>query len=465
MSRVRRGSICMLAAILPTLMGGCAVDQSGEVALYRQVLDEPAPPPAPPAPGEALTLEMLLWQANQNHESLGLRGESYLQAIIARRRAASAFMPTINLAPSHFRQDPVSGADNDRTDVPVAGRLNVFNGFSDLANYRAAGQDVQRQRALLLDAQASLLLDVAVAYYRVLRAERSVEVLRSSLSVQEERVREIRARGRAGLARPLDVWQTEAQASATRVSLLEARNDVVKSRLALSLLSGVEIGQTPLVDDATVPPDLPHVQALLEAAEQQRQDLAAARAAVEAARLDVDAAIGRYYPSVTLNVNYFLSRQSNPTESDWNAILSANLPLFSAGTIHADVRAAWSALRQAQLAESLTRRTIQQQVRTAVENLASSAQRIAELEVQVAAAQQSLRQAEESYRVGLGTNLERVVAQNSLLAAQLQLSSARFDRRMFYLELLRVTGGLTLRLPPQTAAAPAADPTTGPAAP
>ena len=79
----------------------------------------------------------------------------------------------------------------------------------------------------------------------------------------------------------------------------------------------------------------------LEAAgERDRQDLIAARAAVESAIFNVDAAIGQYYPSITLNVNYYLSKESQPTAQKWNALLGASLPLFDAGIIHADVRQA-----------------------------------------------------------------------------------------------------------------------------
>jgi outer membrane protein TolC len=164
---------------------------------------------------------------------------------------------------------------------------------------------------------------------------------------------------------------------------------------------------------------------------------------------------------VTLNLNYFLSRQSNPTESDWNAVFSANLPLFSAGVIHADVRTAWSRFRQAVLFESLVRRRVKQEVETAVQNLSASRLRLAELKVQVAAAEQSLRQAEESYKVGFATNLERVVAQNLLLEAQLELTSERFEQRVFDLNLLRVTGRLSVRLPGEPTAPGSRPATTG----
>ena len=54
-------------------------------------------------------------------------------------------------------------------------------------------------------------LDVVRAYYQVLRSEQSVAVLKNSLAVQEERFRTTAGLNAVGLARLLDVAQTEAQ--------------------------------------------------------------------------------------------------------------------------------------------------------------------------------------------------------------------------------------------------------------
>ncbi len=69
---------------LAAALGGCAVDQKKEVATYRKILDENSPGTALPLePGEQLTLQRAFLLANQANENLALRGEDYLQAIIA----------------------------------------------------------------------------------------------------------------------------------------------------------------------------------------------------------------------------------------------------------------------------------------------------------------------------------------------------------------------------------------------
>jgi outer membrane protein len=197
-----------------------------------------------------------------------------------------------------------------------------------------------------------------------------------------------------------------------------------------------------LSDGFEVPESRPLLESWLQTARTNRHDLLAAGAAIEASRREVEVAFGQYYPSVSLNLSGFLYRETVPTARDWDALLTANLPIFSAGRIHADVRQAWSFYRQALLVRDRLQREVTQQVQQAYHDLVSSDARLAELQVRLAAAEMAFQQAEGSYRVGRATNLDRVAAQDALLDAQLQLASEEFDRKVNYLILLQASGVL-----------------------
>lgn len=450
----------LLALALAALAAGCRVDQAADVALYRDVVALEAPP-EPLPPGAALSLEHALRLTNHANESLGIEGETYLQALLERQRAVARFLPTIDLTSAFvFREHVGAGgsgsadngggggagggsADTTQFEAGIGGDLTLFEGFRNVSRLDAAEARIEQRRALLLDLRESLLLDTAQVYYGVLNAERLADVLRNSLEVQEERVRDARARHEAGIARPLDVYQSEAQASQTRVQLLDALNDARAGRAALAFLTGAPVEASPLTDGLDLPAELPTPADLLARAAAWRHDLIAAEAAARAARAEVDEAIGQYYPSVSVNLEYFLTRDAAPTDRDWTGLLQLNLPLFSGGRIEADVRAAWSRFRQAVLSYSLTRRRIRRDIEIAHGDLAASAERIEELQRQVDAAAEALRQAEASYEAGLGTNLERISAQDQLLTAQLQLAAEAYNQKVFYLAVLRAAGGLT----------------------
>ena len=287
-----------------------------------------------------------------------------------------------------------------------------------------------------------VLLDTANAYYTVLSNERSVSVLRENVRTQAENVRLIRGQQAAGVAKPSDVAQARPRRRRRAPRSSPPRVTYATPRTLLAFLTSAPVNDAPLTDQMGMPDSLPTAEEEVRIAEANRQDLTAAVAQIEAGRQAVQVAVGEYYPSISLSVNYYLSKQSIPTNNQWNILVDAVQPLFEAGLIRADVRTAMSQLRQAKLNESLTRRQIRQQVLTAYENLDANGARMKELAVAVDAAREALRVAQGLYRFGNGLFLDVLVAQDQLLSAELSLRAEEFNRRIFYLNLLRETGQL-----------------------
>jgi adhesin transport system outer membrane protein len=439
--------LAMVAAVVWGLAG--CVDENKEVAQYRRVLGGPTTMPATmPA---VLTLQDAMRMANARNEQLAASGEDYLQALIDRDRAVTTFLPTISLQPSYYQMENVplppiaqSFFPLHAFDVPVNGQMNVFNGFRDVSALKQAAANIEQRKALLKDLQSTLLVEVSQVYYQVLRSEKVADVLSNSVKVQEDRVHDLQNQFDAGVARKVDLQQALAQAAATRVTLVNAKADVVRGRATLAFLIGAPEVACPLVDRFEVPA-VRTLASLQQEASTRRQDLAAAIAGIGAAKQGLEQAIGQYYPSVSLNVNEFLHRESFPMDSQWIYMFSVNVPIFTGTKIYADVRAALSRLRQAKLAESMVRRQIVETVRIAHENLVSARQALVELRTELAAAQEGYTQASNSYKAGTGTNLETLIAQDQLLRAQVQLASQEFEYKVAYLTLVRVVGTLEIK--------------------
>ena len=82
------------------------------------------------------------------------------------------------------------------------------------------------------------------------------------------------------------------------------------------------------MDNYAVSANPEKIEDLLFQAWSNREDYKAARAVVEAAIQNVNAAIGEYYPSVTLNVTGYLFREDFTDASKWTTLLQVNLPIF-----------------------------------------------------------------------------------------------------------------------------------------
>jgi outer membrane protein len=294
-----------------------------------------------------------------------------------------------------------------------------------------------------------------------LKSEKSADVLANSLTYQAERVRDTEAKVRLGISRPLDLAQSRSDLAGTKVSLTQAHTDVRNGRATLAFMIGIPVVDGPLSDRYIVPAGVDNLDAYLQAGQFNRQDLLAACHAEQAAKQNVTAAVGEYFPSVQFDPSYILA-QSPGGGPLWSLLFSANVPIFSAGKIEADVRTAWSVFRQAALAESNVRRQVVQDVRTSYEDFTGSTQKLKDLRDEVAAADDALKLSDRSYQLGSATNLERLSSLDTLLNAQLQLASEQFNQKLYYLQLLRMTGLLTTESPTVPVAYPATAPTSVP---
>lgn len=434
-------------ALIVLCATGCAIDQKQEVSIYRQVIDQNKPAGVHIEPDQVVTLTDALKLANQNEEKLSLQGETYLQALIAKDLAFAAFLPTVNLSPSYSVTGVKSSTNqfSHEVSVPVSGSINVFNGFRDWHSLQAADATIEQQKQLVLDVQQTVLLDVAQAYYQVLTDEQSVDVLSNSLKVQQANLANMQAQEAVGTARPLDVAQAAAEVSSTQVSLNQSRANVRNDRAMLVFLVDTPIEQNPLRDDYEPPPDISTLATWVDEGEVGRQDLLAANSAVQAARQQVEVEWGQYYPSLSVSLSYALYQDPGPS-GVWNFALALTQPLYDAGVIHADVRNAWSLFRQAALTQIQLRRQIDQQIETAFINLQLARQQLLELQVEVRAAKDAYDNALAQYQQGSQIYLNVLTALNTLLTAQLQLTTEQFAQKTAYFNMLRTVGKLNLAM-------------------
>jgi outer membrane protein TolC len=432
---VRRRLAAALLAV--ALVPACAIDEAADVAAYQGALDSaPSTEPAALPAGAPLDLRTAMRLANARDEALAQRGEDYVRVVVERQRALARILPTLTLSPS------AAVFDGDASvELRGAGSIGV-NPAADPPEIARAAWNARSRRALLLEAQDDLLLDVARVHFLVLNAERRAEVLRASLVIQEARVEDARARVVAGLQRPVDVALAESRAADARVQLVDAEVDARNAREALSFLTGWDLSERPLDEAHEVPAELGDTDEMFIAAVGSRAAVRAADLQVAAAHARVESAYGEWWPSVALDVAAFASSDAEPDAVSWTTLLRVDIPIFSAGLIEAGIRDALSLLRAATLEQTRVRRAIARDVATARETVLAVGRRLTALEVRADAARRALELAEGQWSAGLGTNLERLVAQDEVLTAELGMATAALERQLRHLELLRAMGML-----------------------
>jgi outer membrane protein len=393
-----------------------------------------------------LDLAECLGMAEARSEPLG-QALAEIEAAKARGDLArSATLPEIALNFSHTGQEEAVGggqtfnlSPRERTEDWISVRQPIFSGFRDLHTRRQmrslqSAADLDREQILL-----ELRLATAEAYARVLSAEEQHRAVESSLGLARSHVEELRARRESGLARQTELLLAEARQARSEADQARAQGARSSARAVLAFLIG-EPADRPLEPIPSFPLPCDEPGELTTQAAARRKDLAGLALQMQAARDAIRAEQGGWWPRIDANGNWYEKREGPSEVVEWEAGISATWPIFEGGRTGARVREARSRQQQAQLEMQRRRRELSRETEAALAAHRASAAAVAGLQREVRAAQETSELLSEEFRQGIATQLELLTAQNTLLAARVELARQALDERLAVLSLWRIFG-------------------------
>ena len=178
-------------------------------------------------------------------------------------------------------------------EIDLAGRLRA--GAAAAAADTLAAEDMARGVRLLV------VTDVATNYFTLVGALRQLDTVRAISAAQDETLRLVTARERAGLATPFDVERAQTEASRARAAIPPLETLAAVSRHRIAVLIGDQAFNAasiaPSHADITVPAARPGQPADLL---QRRPDLLAAQAQLDAANARRQQAMAEWFPRLFL---------------------------------------------------------------------------------------------------------------------------------------------------------------------
>lgn len=279
-------------------------------------------------------------------------------------------------------------------------------------------------------AQESATWEVASAFIELAKARDFVALLETARATTARHVELARSYAGQGMILESEVLKAEVHMAEVDEHLARAQTGASLAEAALNFRMGTE-QSTPR--QLAPPPLLPagddNLEGRLQAAIAQRPDLQAARARLEAGRLEERAARSGLLPEVGVRGSYDLFDDAPFGANGGSAtvVAFARLNLFRGGSDVAGIEAA----RHTTLAfEQNIRRFedgVRLEVRKAWQELASARARQATAERALAAAHEALRVTEQRFRQGLERMIDLVDAETSLREAETRDLTARYD--------------------------------------
>ena len=300
-------------------------------------------------------------------------------------------------------------------------------------------------------ARADLRLEITRAYWAVVTARETAQVLQRSLEVITVHVTDVRARLASGLIPPNDVSSAEAQASHQRLLALEAAAQRGIAESDLRRLTGNDLATAAgdsgaRAASSTAAPTSRAVADLVAAALTARPERQALEQRAAAAASRAAAIAGAARPQVVLGAGYDYARP-NPRifprrgewQTSWDAGVNVTWTLWDGGRRAADQGAARAGAAALTTRVAEFDRQVAFDVRARTLELAASREAVPAADDGVRAAAEAERVINERYRAGVAAATDVLDAQLTRLQAELdrtralagvRLAEARLDRAL-----------------------------------
>ncbi len=457
-------SVCsfVIAAVVVSLTAACStpvlkhsVDVPPKYAAVAASSDEPEA-----AWWESFgdpVLTDLVRRAARENRDVKIAAERVRAARAAETISRSSLFPSIGLSatgsdyrtgydaatrqsvPSAANTKSATGGVNVAWEADITGRLR--SGAAAAASDTVAAAYSARGVRLLV------MTDVATSYFTLVGALRQLETVRAIAAAQDETLRLVTARERAGLATAFDVERAQTDASTAHAAIPPLETLAASSRHRIAVLTGDQAFHAGTIKPWSGNVTAPAVQTgqpatLLE----RRPDLLAAKAQLDAANARRRQAKAEYFPRLLLGAAF----GGTGTEVNGMSIGSARftnvigllaMPIFNAGRTDAINIQAESAQSEALLRYEHSIVRALEDVENALVSLQEERRRSQTLNSGAASAESALGRAQSLYDRGQIDLLPLLDAQRARLSVSVSANDSNTQLLLDAVQLYKALGG------------------------
>ena len=305
---------------------------------------------------------------------------------------------------------------------------------------------VEKSRASELD----LINQVTKAYYQLMLAQDSYEVLQGSYKLAEDNFNVVNAKYQQGAVSEFDKISAEVQMRSIKPNVISAANAVTLAKLQLKVLMGITADVDIKTDD-----NLTNYESMLFANQLKEEDMSLENNTtmqqfelnMKLLEKNVKSLKTNFMPTLSMSFSYQYQSLYNPninffdyTWSNSSALMfNLSIPLYRASNF-TKVKSARIQMRQLDWNRIDTERKLNMQVVSYRNNMTASSEQVVSNKENVMQAEKAVQIAGKRYEVGKGTVLELNSSQVSLTQAQLTYNQSIYDYLVAKADLDQVLG-------------------------
>lgn len=386
---------------------------------------------------------------------------SILQGILSRnnaeyqyKMAKNAWLPTVSADASQnfgFGQSPSSNgvyvSDNSAsTSFGLSVGMPLFNGLNLYHQTKSSALSLEASKKDLEAAKFDLKLLIMSYYMQVVYNKELKSIAEKQLALTQEQHAKTVQLYELGKVAESNVYESAAQVSTARTTLVQADNNLMLS--VLDLVQALELDEVSGFD--VVSPDdfsdienltLPSPVTTFDFALKHQPSIEAANLRLEQTYFDVKATKSSWYPSLSLYAGYsngyyryfndsyvntsFSEQMSNNGRTSVGLRLS--IPIFNAMQTKYRVEMSKLSIKNQELAIANARKDLKKDIQQAFYNALAAEQKYMAADETYQSAEIAYRYSDESYDAGKATLLELNESKNRLFKSESEMLQAKYE--------------------------------------
>ena len=362
------------------------------------------------------------------------------------RTSRLAYLPSVVLTPEGTLTSKEGSKATKTYNLAVSADWEI-DLFGKLLNEKRSAQAALEQSEAYKQAvQTQLVATIANSYYTLLMLDEQLNISRQTAKTWTESLRVMKALKRAGQTTEMAVAQTEADKLAVDASVLSIERQINEMENSLSTLLGMTAQQ---IERSTLKtqefPDTLSTGVPLQLLS-RRPDVRQCESQLALAYYATNTARSAFYPTITLSGSAGWTNTSgvaitNPGQWLLSAVASLVQPLFNRGTNIANLKIAKAQQEEALLTFRQSLLDAGAEVNDALVQWQTARKRIRLNEQQCMSLRSALRSSELLMQYSSQNYLEVLTARQSLLQAELDTATDRFDEIQGVINLYHALGG------------------------
>ena len=406
----------------------------------------------------AVTLSDALLEAYKNNPVLNAERENINISQENLNISKSEFLPTITITGTKSKEDTTRLKNQDGSNATISDvdplttslliEQTLFDGNARNSDLEKSEIGIDLAKAKILKVEQEILYKAVEAYTGLILANKKLRINISNVNLLNRQVETDQARQERGQITLTDLAQSESSLAGAKAKFIEAKNDVISSRLIYENVIGPIVNSDVLNENSKLSVNIPKsLGKANDISKKENPNLIIAKLEYLQSEKDIRIAEADMLPSATLSFEASHSEDLSSTYDERNKkILKATVkwPFYTGGKNKAKIDKNRNIKYQKKLLLDNALKTNNMNVASAWSNFQSSKSLLNSVKVQVKAAETANEGITVEYESGLGRSTLDVIQSNTiLLDSKISLANSERNFLLSQFKLLQSIGLLT----------------------